>query len=52
MLGLKGDWLNRRISLYGRNSASGTYGYFKEHALFRGDYKDIVKEQLTTSETV
>jgi phosphate transport system substrate-binding protein len=36
---------NRPISLYGRNSASGTYGFFKEHALFRGDFKDIVKEQ-------
>ena len=33
------------ISLYGRNSASGTYGFFKEHALFKGDYKDAVKEQ-------
>lgn len=33
------------ISIYGRNSASGTYGYFKEHALFKGDYKDTVKEQ-------
>jgi len=36
---------NRPISLYGRNSASGTYGFFKEHALFRGDFKDAVKEQ-------
>jgi phosphate transport system substrate-binding protein len=33
------------ISLYGRNSASGTYGYFKEHALCKGDYKSSVKEQ-------
>jgi len=33
------------ISLYGRNSASGTYGFFKEHALFKGDFKDGVKEQ-------
>jgi phosphate transport system substrate-binding protein len=33
------------ISIYGRNSASGTYAYFKEHALFKGDYKDTVKEQ-------
>ena len=33
------------ISIYGRNSASGTYGYFKEHALYKGDYKDTVKEQ-------
>lgn len=44
-LGLTGDWANRPISLYGRNSASGTYGFFKEHALFKGDYKDEVKEQ-------
>lgn len=33
------------MSLYGRNSASGTYAYFKEHALYKGDYKDTVKEQ-------
>jgi phosphate transport system substrate-binding protein len=44
-LGLTGDWAPKPISLYGRNSASGTYGYFKEHALYKGDYKDTVKEQ-------
>ncbi len=44
-VGLTGEWANRPISLYGRNSASGTYGYFKEHALFKGDYKSTVKEQ-------
>jgi len=44
-LGLTGEWKNMPINLYGRNSASGTYGYFKEHALFKGDYKDSVKEQ-------
>jgi phosphate transport system substrate-binding protein len=44
-VGLSGDWRNLPMSLYGRNSASGTYGYFKEHALFKGDYKDTVKEQ-------
>ncbi len=44
-LGLKGEWENRPISLYGRNSASGTYGFFKEHVLKNGDYKDSVKEQ-------
>src|SRR5207249_2493254 len=32
-VGLKGDWADRPISLYGRNSASGTYGFFKEHVL-------------------
>jgi phosphate transport system substrate-binding protein len=44
-LGLTGDWANRPISLFGRNSASGTYGFFKEHVLKNGDYKDTVKEQ-------
>lgn len=43
--GLTGDWKSLPISLYGRNSASGTYAFFKEHALLKGDYKDTVKEQ-------
>jgi phosphate transport system substrate-binding protein len=44
-LGLQGPWVSARVSLYGRNSASGTYGFFKKNALFKGDYKDEVKEQ-------
>ena len=44
-LGLAGEWANKPISLYGRNSASGTYGFFKEHVMKNGDYKDTVKEQ-------
>lgn len=44
-LGLTGRWAKLPISLYGRNSASGTYLYFKEHALQKGDFKDTVKEQ-------
>jgi len=44
-LGLKGELAKKPMSLYGRNSASGTYGFFKDHALFKGDYKDTVKEQ-------
>jgi phosphate transport system substrate-binding protein len=51
-LGLKDKWANLPISLYGRNSASGTYGYFKEHALAKGDYKDSVKEQPGSSAVV
>ncbi|HHT9111116.1 MAG TPA: PstS family phosphate ABC transporter substrate-binding protein [Candidatus Brocadiaceae bacterium] len=51
-LGLKGEWSTRPISLYGRNSASGTYGYFKEHALFKGDFKDTVKEQPGSASVV
>ena len=51
-LGLKGEWASRPISLYGRNSASGTYGFFKEHALKNGDYKDQVKEQPGSASVV
>jgi phosphate transport system substrate-binding protein len=51
-LGLTGDWASRPISLYGRNSASGTYGFFKEHALSGGDYKDTVKEQPGSASVV
>lgn len=51
-LGLTGEWKNRPINMYGRNSASGTYGYFKKHALFAGDYKDNVNEQPGSSSVV
>jgi phosphate transport system substrate-binding protein len=51
-LGLTGEWANKPISLYGRNSASGTYGYFKEKALFKGDFKDTVKEQPGSASVV
>jgi phosphate transport system substrate-binding protein len=51
-LGLTGDWANRPISLYGRNSASGTYGFFKEHVMVNGDYKDTVKEQPGSASVV
>jgi phosphate transport system substrate-binding protein len=45
-------WAKQPISLYGRNSASGTYGYFKEHALCKGDYRDTVKEQPGSASVV
>jgi phosphate transport system substrate-binding protein len=51
-LGLTGDWAARPISIYGRNSASGTYGFFKEHVLSNGDYKDTVKEQPGSASVV
>jgi phosphate transport system substrate-binding protein len=50
--GVTGPLASQPISLYGRNSASGTYGYFKEVALFDGDYKDSVKEQPGSSTVV
>jgi phosphate transport system substrate-binding protein len=45
-------WKGRAISLYGRNSASGTYGFFQEHALAKGDFKSTVKEQPGSSAVV
>ncbi len=45
-------WASNPISLYGRNSASGTNGFFKEHVLAKGDYKDTVKEQPGSSSVV
>jgi phosphate transport system substrate-binding protein len=51
-LGLGGEWATRPISLYGRNSASGTYGFFKDHALCGGDYRDQVKEQPGSASVV
>jgi phosphate transport system substrate-binding protein len=51
-LGIRGEWANRPISAYGRNSASGTYGYFKKKALFKGDYKNSVKEQPGSASVV
>ncbi|MBX7149379.1 PstS family phosphate ABC transporter substrate-binding protein [bacterium] len=51
-VGATGVWKDKPISLYGRNSASGTYGYFKEHVLSKGDYKPTVKEQPGSSSVV
>lgn len=47
-----GAWADQPISLYGRNSASGTYGYFKQNVLGNGDYKPSVKEQPGSSSVV
>jgi phosphate transport system substrate-binding protein len=51
-VGLGGEYKGKAISLFGRNSASGTYGYFKEVALLNGDYKSTVKEQPGSSTVV
>lgn len=51
-LGLAGDWANREIQVYGRNSVSGTYGYFKKKALCKGDYKNTVNEQPGSASVV
>ena len=51
-LGATGEWANRPISMYGRNSASGTYGFFKDVALFGGDYSPAVREQPGSSTVI
>jgi phosphate transport system substrate-binding protein len=51
-LGLTGGWSSRPIQLYGRNSVSGTYGYFKEEALCSGDFKNNVNEQPGSASVV
>jgi len=51
-VGLTGDWANRDIAMYSRNSVSGTYGYFKEHALCKGDLKKNVAEQPGSASVV
>ena len=51
-LELGGAWKGRDIQLYGRNSVSGTYGYFKKKALCKGDYKNTVNEQPGSASVV
>jgi len=51
-LGVTGNWASRPISTYGRNSASGTYGFFKKLVMKKGDYKDEVKEQPGSASVV
>ncbi|MES2918806.1 MAG: phosphate ABC transporter substrate-binding protein PstS family protein [Pseudomonadota bacterium] len=50
--GLAGAWTKRDLQIYGRNSVSGTYGYFKEHALCKGDFKTGVNEQPGSASVV
>ncbi|MCK4587640.1 MAG: phosphate ABC transporter substrate-binding protein PstS family protein [Gammaproteobacteria bacterium] len=51
-LDMTGSWKNRGIQIYGRNSVSGTYGYFKKKALCKGDYKNNVNEQPGSASVV
>jgi phosphate transport system substrate-binding protein len=51
-VGMTGEWADRAIALYGRNSVSGTYGYFKERALCKGDFKRNVAEQPGSASVV
>lgn len=51
-VGVTGDLASKPIQLFGRNSVSGTYGYFKEEALCKGDFKANVNEQPGSASVV
>ena len=51
-VGLNGGWAAQPIVFYGRNTISGTYGFFKEMALLDGDFKPIVRQQSGSEEVV
>ena len=51
-VGLGGSWTEREVQLYGRNSVSGTYGYFKSKALCKGDFRNTVNEQPGSASVV
>ncbi len=51
-LGMSGNWGDKVIQLYGRNSVSGTYGYFKKKGLCKGDFKNTVNEQPGSASVV
>lgn len=48
-LGLRRGFAEKPISMFGRNVASSSYGFFREHVLGKGDFKDTVKEQPGSS---
>jgi phosphate transport system substrate-binding protein len=51
-LGVEGSLSDKSIQLFGRNSVSGTYGYFKSKALCKGDFKNNVNEQPGSASVV
>ncbi len=51
-LGVEGSLANQSVQLFGRNSVSGTYGYFKSVALCKGDFQNGVNEQPGSASVV
>ena len=51
-VGLTGEWADRPVAMYGRNSASGTFGFFRDVALFGGDFSSDVREQPGSSTVI
>ncbi|MDX2111394.1 MAG: phosphate ABC transporter substrate-binding protein [Verrucomicrobiota bacterium] len=51
-LGLTGEWANAPITVYSRNKASGTYGFFKDTVLKGGEFKSTNNELVGSAEVV
>jgi phosphate transport system substrate-binding protein len=51
-VGLTDKWAGRDFTLYSRNAVSGTYGYFKDEALCKGDFKAGINEQPGSASVV
>jgi phosphate transport system substrate-binding protein len=51
-LGIGGAWANAPINAYGRNKASGTYGFFRDSALAKGEFGEWVREQPGSAQVV
>ena len=51
-VGLTGAWETRDFAVYSRNAVSGTYGYFKDEALCKGDFKAKILEQPGSASVV
>lgn len=51
-VGMAESWAGRPVQLFGRNSVSGTYGFFKEAALCKGDFDPSVNEQPGSASVV
>jgi phosphate transport system substrate-binding protein len=51
-VGMTGEWATKPIAIYGRNSLSGTYEFFRSTVLYNGEYKESVKQQPGSAEVV
>lgn len=51
-VGAAGAIASQGFQIFGRNSVSGTYGYFKKHALCKGDFRNNVNEQPGSASVV
>lgn len=51
-VGLTGEWASHPITLFGRNTISGTYEFFRQKVLSNGNYKNSVKLEVGSQEVV